>query len=341
MAGGIGARFWPMSTPEHPKQFMDILGCGRTMIQQACDRFGPAVAPERVWVVTGAAYKEIVGKQLPGVLPEHILLEPCPRNTAPAIAYACWKIHCEDPDAVVAVAPSDHVVLDENKFASLIDAAFDFAAKGERIVTLGVCPSRPETGYGYIEQGAVADPVSGAFKVESFREKPDAETALRYLRSGTFLWNCGIFLWRADTIISEIRRAAVELATLMDRIAAAFGSPSEQTVLNELFPNCPKISIDYAVMENTSLAWVIPCEFGWSDVGTWGSLYQLSQHDAYGNVVIGDSVRVVESEGCMVHVPDGKRIVIQGLKDCIVVEHDGTTLICQLRDEQRIKDWHE
>lgn len=339
MAGGIGSRFWPMSTPQHPKQFIDITGCGRTMIQQTFDRFEGIIDIEHVWVVTSANYKGFVQEQLSGINPQHILLEPCMRNTAPCVAYVSWKIQKEDPEALVVVAPSDHLVLNVPAFQESIRKGLDFVATGNRILTLGMTPTRPETGYGYIEQGA--EEGNGIYKLAAFREKPNLSTAIEYLQKGGFTWNSGMFLWSVSTIVSELRQHAPQIAGVMDQMSGSLFTENEQSVVNDLFPTCEKISIDYAVMEKTQLAYVLPSEFGWSDLGTWGSLHTLTQQDAQGNAVIGDSVKLVEAEGNMIKMPNGKQVVIQGLKNCIVSEHNGTLLICQLSEEQRIKDWHE
>ena len=268
------------------------------------------------------------------------------RNTAPCVAYVSWKIQKEDPDALIVVAPSDHLVLNVPAFQETIRKGLDFVAAGNRILTLGMTPTRPETGYGYIEQGAPFQTTLNhsnhqIFKLESFREKPDLKTATEYLTQGGFTWNSGMFLWSVSTIVSELRQHAPQIAAVMDQMVDRFFTENEQTTINELFPTCEKISIDYAVMEKTKLAYVLPSEFGWSDLGTWGSLHNLTEHDKNNNAVIGDSVKLVEAEGNMVKMPNGKQVVIQGLKNCIVSEHNGTLLICQLSEEQRIKDWHE
>ncbi len=339
MAGGIGSRFWPMSTPQCPKQFLDITSSGRTMIQQAYDRFAGIIDVNNLWVVTSKDYKDIVREQLHGINPQHILLEPCMRNTAPCIAYVSWKIQKEDPEAVFAVVPSDHIVLKVDEFQRVMKHGFDFVAKGDRILTLGMQPSRPETGYGYIEQGN--EECDRIFKLKSFREKPELKTAIQYLHEGGYTWNSGMFLWSAKTIVNELRAHVPEIAENMDQIAPAMFTEQEQETVNSLFPDCTKISIDYAVMEKTDKAYVLPAEFGWSDLGTWGSLHTLSEHDENNNAVIGNNVKLVETSGCMVRMPQDKQVVIQGLKDCIVAEHNNTLLICQLSEEQRIKEWHD
>lgn len=339
MAGGIGSRFWPLSTPECPKQFLDITGCGRTMIQQTYDRFAGIVDIDHVWVVTSKNFKQLVLDQLHGINSQHILLEPCMRNTAPCIAYVSWKIQKEDPDGVVVVAPSDHLVLDVPAFQTTIKMGLDFVSQGDRILTLGMRPSRPETGYGYIEHGIIEQ--GEIHKLAAFKEKPDLQSAISYVQSGRYTWNSGMFLWSVKTIVSEMRLHAPQIAGVMDSMQTSFFTPEEQNRVDAKFPECEKISIDYAVMEKTSLAYVLPAEFGWSDLGTWGSLHTLSAHDGDNNAVIGDNVKMIESKDCMVRMPNGKKVIIQGLKNCIVAEHNGTLLVCSLSEEQRIKEWHD
>ena len=340
MAGGIGSRFWPMSTPQCPKQFLDITGCGKTMIQQTFERYQGIIDIEHLWVVTSNDYRLLVEQQLSGINPQHVLLEPCMRNTAPCIAYVSWKILKEDPEALMVVAPSDHLVLKKDAFRNYIEKGFKFLESWEGIITMGVQPNEPNTGYGYIEQGEEVFEGEGIYKLKSFREKPDLKTAIGYLQQGGFTWNSGMFLWSVTTIIQEMRKYNPDIAEIMDKITPALFTEMEQEVVNDLFPQCNRISIDYAVMEKTDIAYVMPAEYGWSDVGTWGSLHALTKHDENNNVVIGDNVKIVESSGCMVRMPEDKHVVIQGLKDCIVAEHDNTLLICNLRDEQRIREWH-
>jgi mannose-1-phosphate guanylyltransferase len=333
-----------MSTPQRPKQFLDITGCGRTMIQQTVDRFGALISMEHVWVVTSRNYAQLVAEQLQGINPQHILLEPCMRNTAPCVAYVSWKIAAEDADANIFVAASDHLVTNVEEFRRVVAQGLDFVKAGSRILTLGMQPMRPETGYGYIQQGepiaAASEAAAPIYKLQAFREKPDLNTAQQYLAAGGYTWNSGMFLWHVQTIVGELRQYAPDIAAVMDRIAPTFFTAGEQAAVDEFFPTCPKISIDYAVMEKTALAYVLPAEFGWSDLGTWGSLHVLTPQDPAGNAVQGDGVKLVECNGCMVRMPQGKQVVIQGLTDCIVVEHDGVLLVCKLSDEQRIKEWH-
>lgn len=338
MAGGVGSRFWPMSTPEYPKQFVDVLGTGKTMIQMTVERFAPLCPVENFWVVTSGDYVPIVKEQLPYLPEANILAEPAMRNTAPCIAYACWKIRQKDPYANVVVTPADALVLDTKEFHKVIGKALDFTASGKRIVTVGITPTRPETGYGYIAAGQKHGDTD-VLKVDSFREKPVLEVAQEYLEAGNYLWNAGIFVWNIDTITESIRDFTPDLAAKMDRMAASFGTDAEPGTVNEVFPTCEKISIDYAVMEKASYIYTIPGDFGWSDVGTWGSLWTLLQHDVDGNAVVGDKVHLNECKGCIVHAPGASSVVLQGLEDCIVVEREGRLLICKLSQEQRIKDF--
>lgn len=339
MAGGIGSRFWPMSTPKCPKQFLDITGNGKTMIQQTFDRYNGIIDMDHLWVVTSKDYKSLVKKQLRGINPQHVLLEPCMRNTAPCIAYVSWKIQKEDPKAVVVIAPSDHLVLSEDVFRQYIKKGIDFVGSQEAILTMGMHPYRPDTGYGYIEQGEQS--IDGVYKLKSFREKPDLKTAISYIEQGGFTWNSGMFLWNVKTIVEELRQSAPNIAKIMDEIGPAMFTDCEQAVVDEKFPLCENISIDYAVMEKTDKAYVMPAEFGWSDVGTWGSLHSLMEQDKHQNAIIGNQVKMVECEGCMVSMPQEKQVVIHGLKGCIVAEHNDVLLICQLKEEQRIKEWHD
>ena len=339
MAGGIGSRFWPMSTPECPKQFIDVMGCGKTMIQMTVERFAPLCPMENFWVVTGAAYVDIVREQLPDIPVGNILAEPCARNTAPCIAYACWKIRTKDESANIVVTPSDALVIDAEEFRRVIGEALEFTASDRRIVTVGITPTRPETGYGYIHRDSQPVAADEIFPVKAFREKPSIEVAKEYLANGSYLWNAGIFVWNVSTIVDSIRSYVPEIAEKMDRMAEAFGKDEEYAVVEEVFPTCEKISIDYAVMEKSPYIFTIPGRFGWSDVGTWGSLRTLLPQDEDGNAVVGENVHLYGCKGCIVHAPHASSVVLEGLEDSIVVERDGRILICRLSEEQRIKDF--
>ena len=343
MAGGIGSRFWPMSTPEFPKQFIDVLGTGRTMIQMTYDRLLPICPAENIWVVTGASYVDFVHEQLPDIPYGNILSEPAARNTAPCIAYACWKIRrrlqllAAEPQANIIVCPSDALVIDEVAYRRVLRKALDFTSGSDAIVTVGITPSRPETGYGYIHAGEKAG--GKVLKVRAFKEKPDLETAKAYLADGGYLWNAGIFVWTLTTIMASLRQHAPQIAGVMDMMESAFYTPDEQKVTEKLFPTCEKISIDYAVMEKSSSIYTIPGSFGWSDVGTWGSVLQNSAKDAAGNSVVGEDVDLYDCEGCVVHIGDLKKVVLEGLKDFIVAEKNGKLLVCRLSSEQKIRDF--
>ncbi len=343
MAGGVGSRFWPMSTPECPKQFIDVMGCGRTFIQLTLDRFRGIVPNENVWVVTSESYRDIVREQLPDISPDHILLEPCRRNTAPCIAYVSWRIKQIAPDANLIITPSDHIVTDVIEFQRVMRLALDFTSANDAILTLGMKPTRPETGYGYIERvkegtdGICAD--GAIFKVAQFREKPNLETAKQYISQPEFYWNSGIFVWNVRTIVSQLKLHAPEVTAVFDRLNPYLGTDKEQEMVNQLFPTCPSISIDYAVMEKAQEIYVCPADFGWSDVGTWGSLITLSQKDDEGNATIGPRIEMHECANCIVHTSEEKRVVVQGLDGYIVAEKDGTLLICKLSEEQRIKEF--
>ena len=340
MAGGIGSRFWPMSTPECPKQFIDVMGSGKTMIQMTVERFASVCPMSNFWVVTSEAYVGMVREQLPEIPVENILAEPCARNTAPCIAYACWKIKAKDPQANIVVTPSDALVTDVDEFRRIVREALDFTAQGKRIVTLGIKPTRPETGYGYI---AALDALEGSeiCGVEAFKEKPTLPVAQEYLAAGNYLWNAGIFVWNVETIVESLRAFAPSIAAKMDEMAPAFFTSREAEVVGQIFPTCEKISIDYAVMEKADYIYTFPSDFGWSDVGTWGSLWTLLPHDSEGNAVVGENVHLYGCKGCIVHAPCASSVVLEGLEDCIVVEREGRVLICRMCEEQRIKDFEK
>ena len=338
MAGGIGSRFWPMSTPEYPKQFIDVMGVGKSLIQLTVERFKDICPKENFWVVTSERYVDIVKEQLPQIPAQHILAEPEARNTAPCIAYACWKIRKEFPQANIVVTPSDALVIDTAEFARCIAVALEKTADSQAIVTLGMMPTRPETGYGYIAAQGEAD-AKGICEVEAFKEKPDVETAKGYLAAGNYFWNAGIFVWNVDTITNAIRRYAPQIAGVMDELEPALFTDKEAEELKRLFPTCEKISIDYAVMEKAEDIFVLPAEFGWSDLGSWGSLRTLLPQDEAGNAKVGGRVDMYNCRNCVVHAAEEKRVVLEGLDGYIVAEKDGRLLVCRLSEEQRIKDF--
>ena len=338
MAGGIGSRFWPMSTSEYPKQFIDVMGVGKSLIQLTVERFKGICPKENFWVVTSEKYVDIVKEQLPQIPAQHILAEPEARNTAPCIAYACWKIRKEFPQANIVVTPSDALVIDTAEFARCIAVALEKTADSQAIVTLGMMPTRPETGYGYIAAQGEAD-AKGICEVEAFKEKPDVETAKGYLAAGNYFWNAGIFVWNVDTITNAIRRYAPQIAGVMDELEPALFTDKEAEELKRLFPTCEKISIDYAVMEKAEDIFVLPAEFGWSDLGSWGSLRTLLPQDEAGNAKVGGRVDMYNCRNCVVHAAEEKRVVLEGLEGSIVAEKNGQLLVCRLSEEQRIKDF--
>ena len=341
MAGGIGSRFWPMSTPQCPKQFVDVLGCGRTFIQLTVDRFKGVVPAENVWVVTSEAYRDIVAEQLPDMPEGNILLEPCRRNTAPCIAYVSWRIKLKDPKANIVVSPSDHLVLNVPEFQRVISSALQYASETDAIVTLGMKPTRPETGYGYIQAdlSAACERNKEIFRVDAFKEKPDLKTAQEYVKKDNMLWNAGIFVWNINTIINALRVYAPQINGIFEGMQNVLGTKDEQAAIRERFPQCENISIDYAILEKADEIYCFPASFGWSDLGTWGSLRENTMQDAGGNAVIGNNVKLYETKNCVVHVAQERRVVVQGLDGYIVAEKDNTLLICKLSEEQRIKEF--
>jgi len=332
MAGGVGSRFWPLSTPEYPKQFIDILGCGRTLIQLTVDRFNNICPKSNFWVVTNAKYVDIVKQQLPDIPSKHILAEPAARNTTPCIAWACWSIKKEDPEANVVVTPADAVVMDPEEFRRVIKHALAFTDQWESIVTIGIQPSRPETGYGYVEAGEAMNDVIR--KVNAFKEKPNVETATKYLQAGNYLWNAGIFVWNVETITDCITRYKPNIATDMDKIF-------ETGDVENIFPLCEKISIDFAIMEPAAVDGIVythPADFGWSDLGNWASLHDKLSKDENNNGAVGN-IKLYECKNCVVHAEEATKVVLQGLDGYIMSEKNGRILVCKRSEEQRIRDF--
>lgn len=340
MAGGIGSRFWPMSTAETPKQFLDVLGLGKTLIQQTIERFCGIVDAERILVVTSKDYDALVKEQCPELKHENILLEPCMRNTAPCIAYAAYKIYKENPNANIIVAPSDHLITDVPGFQKVINNGLDFIAKQEALLTIGIQPHRPETGYGYIQ---IDNPATTELinPVQAFKEKPDLATAESYLKAGNFFWNSGIFMWSAQSIVNALEEHLPEVAKIFREASPEYGTDKEQQYIDEAYPGCINISVDYGIMEKANNIHVHSGDFGWSDLGTWGSLWEKREKDANANAVVGQNVKLFETSNCIVHMPEDKKVVIQGLDDYIVVESKGTLLICKKEEEQRIKEFQK
>lgn len=338
MAGGIGSRFWPKSRAAYPKQFLDILHTGKSLIQWTYERFAAFIPQENIFVVTSEEYTDIVQQQLPALLPENILAEPSRKNTAPCIAYISFKLQQKDPNASLIVAPSDHMILDTEIFRTITMQALDFVSHIKALVTLGIQPTHPNTGYGYIQRESlpVAD---GIFKVRTFTEKPNLEIAKTFLASGDFLWNAGIFVWKVNTLLRAFELHQPEMYELFHAEQASFNTPEEKDAVNRIYPLCTNVSIDFAIMEKADNVYVIPASFGWSDLGTWNSAYDNMEKDYLGNAVAGENVIVIDATKCMVSAPNKKLVVLQGLDDFIVVDTNDVLLICQKEKEQHIKEY--
>ena len=338
MAGGIGSRFWPLSKNDRPKQFLDILGTGKTFLRATFERFLPLVPPDRFVVVTNAAYKQLVLDQLPELEASQVLCEPMRRNTAPCIAYALYHILALSPDAAIAITPADHLVTNEPEFHRVIGAGLDFVERHRQaLLTIGIQPSRPETGYGYIEAEA-APAAYTPVPVKSFKEKPDLPTAQQFLAHGGYYWNSGIFLWSSQAIMEALRLHLPRLADLFDQGRPYFGTPQEQAFIDRQFAQCPDISIDYGVMEHSRHCYTMAADFGWSDIGTWGSLHAHSAHDPSGNALCGHAL-LVDTTNSVVSLEPGCEAIVQGLDHCLVALRGRSLLVCRLDDEQHIKDW--
>ena len=369
MAGGVGSRFWPFSREEKPKQFLDFFGTGRSLLQMTIDRFRPIVPVENMFIVTNIAYKHLILEQVPDIKESQILCEPARRNTAPCIAYATAHIRAlclrragltaanqdwtrEEMKANIVVAASDQLILEEEKFRQTILKAFDFVSEYNAICTLGMQPTRPETGYGYIQYinersqselndgMSVAKPLNdGIYPVKTFTEKPNLEMAKVFLESGDFLWNSGIFIWNLQTISEAFRYLLPEVADRFREGELLMGTDKEEGFIEEMFPKCPNISIDYGIMEKADNVYVMPSSFGWSDLGTWGSLYELSEKDEDGNVSLHSEAHFHEAKGNIVVLEPGKKAIVQGVEDMIIVEEMGALLVCKKAEEQRIKQF--
>ena len=339
MAGGIGARFWPMSRTPHPKQFIDILGTGTTLIRQTYERFLKTCLPENIYVVTNEIYKDLVMQQIPEMKEEQVLLEPARRNTAPCIAYAAFKIMVSDPDANLVVAPSDHIILKEDIFTEKINTALKAASENDWLITLGIKPSRPDTGYGYIQFNSDRgdDRYEGLRKVKTFTEKPDLELAEAFIRSGDFLWNSGIFIWSGKSIMKAFETHLPEVYHQFSLGQGKYNTSEEAGFIKDTYTVCKSISIDYGLMEKAGNVYVIESDFGWSDLGTWGSLHEIRRRDDNGNAVVGRNVMLYDSQNCIINMPNGKLAVLQGLNGYIVVEDEDILLVCRKQDEQLLR----
>lgn len=338
MAGGIGSRFWPKSRTGYPKQFLDILNTGKSLIQWTYDRYAMFIPNENIYVVTSVEYVDIVAAQLPKIPKENILAEPSKKNTAPCVAYISFKLLQKDPEASLIVAPADHMILDGETFRSIALKALDFVTQIKAIVTLGMTPTYPNTGYGYIQREAL-QAADGIYKVKTFTEKPTLEIAKTFFASGDFLWNAGIFMWQVKNIAKAFELYQPEMFELFDGEKDHYNTPEEQAAINRIYPLCTNVSIDYAIMEKADNVYVMPSSFGWSDLGTWNSAYDNLEKDYLGNAVASDNVIVIDATKCMVSAPSEKLLLLQGLDDFIVVDTPDVLMICKKEKEQAIKEY--
>lgn len=338
MAGGIGSRFWPMSRSRYPKQFLDILGLGRTLIQQSFDRYSQVVPKENVYVVTSQEYVDIVKEQLPELPVTNILAEPSRKNTAACIAYVAFRLQAENSEAVMIAAPADHLVTETEQFVSTAKKALDFVSTVNSLVTIGIKPTHPNTGYGYIQHD-VREAAPDVYKVKTFTEKPTEEIAKAFIASGDFLWNAGIFTWKVSNILKAFELHLPEVYEVFAAEKDQFNTAGEKEAIERIYPQCTNISVDFGVMEKASNVYVIPASFGWSDLGTWNSASDNMDKDYFGNTVVGKNVMVVDANNCMIHVPDNKLVLLQGLRDYIIVDTPDALLICKKEKEQQIKEY--
>lgn len=338
MAGGIGSRFWPMSRQNYPKQFLDILGTGKTLIQDTYTRFAGFIPAANIYIVTTQEYKDIVKNQLPGIADENILCEPSRKNTAPCIAYIAYKLQQKNPKGNLICAPADHLITDTVGFTKVCLEALDFVNKHNALITLGITPTYPNTGYGYIqhEQQPVSDNV---YKVKTFTEKPNLELAKTFISSGDFLWNAGIFVWQVQNIVKAFETYLPEMAELFAAEKSLFNTNKEPEAVAKIYPQCTNISIDFGIMEKAENVYIIPASFGWSDLGTWNSAYENMPKDYFENAVTGNHVIVFDATKNMVHADNKKLLVLQGLDDFIVVDTKDVLLICKKDKEQEIKEY--
>ncbi len=338
MAGGIGSRFWPKSRTAYPKQFLDILNTGKSLIQWTYERYASFIPKENIYVVASDEYTDLIKEQLPNLPFDNILAEPSRKNTAPCIAYVSFKLMQKDPEAALIVAPSDHIILDNETFRNISLKALDFVSSIKAFVTLGITPTHPNTGYGYIQRESleVADSI---YKVKTFTEKPNLEIAKSFLSSGDFLWNGGIFIWQVKNVLKAFEIYQPEMFELFESEKINFNTPKEKEALNRIYPLCTNISIDFAIMEKADNVYVIPSSFGWSDLGTWNSAYDNLEKDYLGNAVSAENVVVIDATKCMVSAPKKKLVVLQGIDDMIIVDTEDVLLICSKNKEQEIKEY--
>lgn len=338
MAGGIGSRFWPMSRSNHPKQFLDILGTGKTLIQQTFERYARIVPPENIYIITAQEYVNMVKQQLPTLPVGNILAEPSRKNTAPCIAYIAFKLFQINPNALMMAAPADNLIMDNQAFLETATNAFEFVDHINALVTIGIKPTHPNTGYGYIQHDA-PEVAPGVHKVKTFTEKPNLELAKTFISSGDFLWNAGIFTWKVKNIVAAFEKLLPEMYEVFAAEKDNFNTPAETEAIARIYPQCTNISIDFGIMESADNVYVIPASFEWSDLGTWNSAWENMEKDYFQNAVAGNHVMVVDAKNCMVHVPNNKLVLLQGLENYIIVDTKDVLLICQKDKEQEIKEY--
>lgn len=339
LAGGIGSRLWPLSTEDKPKQFIDVWGCGKTLLQATVMHFEGIVPMENIYVTTAKEYEALVREQLPEVVPEQILCEPCHRNTAPSIAYAAWKIKARHPKANVVVTPSDHLILNNNEFARIISNALQFTSETDSIITLGIKPSRPETNFGYIcgDWSFPSPRNKELFIVDEFKEKPNKETAEAYMRQ-EYLWNAGIFVWNVRTIINAYRVYQPAIADMFEDMLPLFYTNEEYPYLQQHYSELENISVDYAIMEKVEDLYVYPADINWNDMGTWTTLQASMKKDLYGNVLLGEHINTFDTINCVIRMVGKKKVIVQGLDGYIVADYNGQVLVCKLSEEQLLKE---
>lgn len=336
MAGGVGSRFWPASRERLPKQFLDIIGVGKSLIRLTYERFAHIIPPERILVVTNKAYKSLVQEHIPEIPEFNIITEPSRNNTAPCVAYTSLRLQAMDPDAVFVIAPSDHIILKEDLFRENILRAMDYASHSDSIITLGIEPTRPDTGYGYIE--SEGNPNEGSIeKVRSFREKPDLETAKKYISKDNYYWNAGIFIWSVKTILRAFEKSAPDILSVLTENTSKFNTAEEQEYIDRVYPLTPSISVDYAILEKSQNVFTIPLDIGWSDLGTWNALYSFLEKDDSNCVVLGQNTLLIDSKDSIVRSDAEKLVVIKGLKDYIVIDEKDVLLVYPKSEEQSIK----
>jgi len=337
MGGGVGSRFWPCSRKSLPKQFLDFFGTGRSLLQQTFDRFNKIIPTDNIFIVTNALYADLVKQQLPQMKQDRILLEPARRNTAPCILWASYHIRAIDPNANIVVAPSDHLILKEDEFTQAVQRGLEFISKEDKLLTLGIKPNRPETGYGYIQ---IAEQVGDNFyKVKTFTEKPELELAKLFISTGEFYWNSGIFMWNVNSVIKASEKLLPEVVLKLNAKSDVFNTPEEQNYINEVFPTCPNVSIDFGLMEKADNVFISLGDFGWSDLGTWGSLYDLSDKDEHQNVTLKCKSMIYNSDNNIIAMPEGKLVVIDGLDGYLITENDDVLLICKKDEEHAIRKY--